>query len=145
MKYEPLNKSLQEIRLAKLLPNRRGDPPSLELIHVIIDQSKSYNYSPVSYTWGVPSDKMVSDFGAVNDPYIILLNGCNFRITSNLYSFLKHVQVKDGDDDTFLWIDAICVDQNDIAEPNSQVQLMHLIYAGDSGTLHLAWSGSARQ
>ncbi|KAJ9136559.1 hypothetical protein NKR23_g9735 [Pleurostoma richardsiae] len=57
---------------------------------------------------------------------LIFLNGQETRVTANLAAALRSLQ---GDSEQVFWIDAICINQEDIAERNSQVTLMHAIYS----------------
>ena len=72
-------------------------------------------YRCLSYTWG-----------SLIETYEILLNGSIFRVNRNLYHFLQHAMR------TFamqsLWIDALCINQNDNDEKSKQVAHMGHIY-----------------
>ncbi|RFU78969.1 hypothetical protein TARUN_3273 [Trichoderma arundinaceum] len=73
-------------------------------------------YKALSYTWGEAS--VTKD---------IVINGIKFPVTANLYAFLENQQ-KEGED-VELWIDAICINQNDLLEKNHQIPMMNIIYA----------------
>jgi len=85
-----------------------------ELFHVRISELPPYE--ALSYTWGEASDPLHS----------ILLNGQDFRIRDNLWQVLIHQQSED--EDLLMWIDAICINQEDVHERNEQVRLMRTIY-----------------
>ena len=72
-------------------------------------------YEALSYTWGI--NKTTKQ---------IILNGKRFMVTENLYSALQYLRFKN--EDRILWIDAICIDQTQIAERNHQVRHMASIY-----------------
>ncbi|KAF2621405.1 HET-domain-containing protein, partial [Macroventuria anomochaeta] len=77
-------------------------------------------YKAVSYVWG----------NAVKTKEI-LLNGKAFTVRMNLHSFLQQL-IKDRSIWSCLggyWIDAICIDQTNVAERNYQVALMGKIYS----------------
>lgn len=61
----------------------------------------------------------------------ISIDGEVFPVRQNLWTFLKCLQECDGKP-FVMWIDAICVDQNNISERNQQVQLMSDIYSNAS-------------
>ena len=80
-------------------------------------------YCALSYTWGDPVFSQQ-----------VILNGQQFKITQNLYNALRRLTnrhewkprlVAKGD---LLWIDAICIDQNNKAERAQQVRLMTKLY-----------------
>ena len=70
-------------------------------------------YNALSYTWGSPEKTS-----------FIVVNGSQFPVTPNLEAALRrlHGTVQ------YLWVDAICINQDDIHERNSQVSLMRSIY-----------------
>ncbi|KAF3803244.1 hypothetical protein GCG54_00013351 [Colletotrichum gloeosporioides] len=74
------------------------------------------NYEALSYTWGV---EILSEILIVNDSTYI-------EITPNLASFLRHR--RETEDEVILWVDAVCINQQDITERNIQVPIMNLIY-----------------
>ncbi|KAM0151835.1 hypothetical protein ACHAQE_008340 [Botrytis cinerea] len=55
-----------------------------------------------------------------------MLNGKPFYITSNLHSAL--LAIRRDNTSPRIWIDAICIDQNDDAEKEQQIKIMHQIY-----------------
>jgi Heterokaryon incompatibility protein (HET) len=83
-------------------------------------------YEAISYVWGpaLPT-------------YRIILDRCIFVIRGNLYHGL--CQLRHLRKNRTLWIDAICLNQDDIPERNHQVQQMKRIYESATGTL--VWLG----
>ena len=78
------------------------------------------SYTAVSYTWGD---------GTTTEQ--IVLNGQTFNVRLNLWSCLHYLggAVKFGHTPcTYLWIDAICIDQNNAEERNAQVRFMDQTY-----------------
>jgi hypothetical protein len=71
-------------------------------------------YEALSYTWGDDQD-----------PQEITLNGRLHEVYKNLWDALYFLQ---EDSPRTMWIDALCIDQSNIAERNAQVEKMHLIY-----------------
>jgi len=73
-------------------------------------------YNALSYTWGLASDPH----------YPILLNGRTFYARENLWLALYGLQMRA--DPVVIWIDAICIDQENIPERDHQVRKMKAIY-----------------
>jgi len=71
----------------------------------------------LSYFWGDPTPTRV-----------IVINGSQFGVTENLYNYLRCGQTRLNEDSRSLWIDAICIDQNNIQEREQQVGLMAEVY-----------------
>ncbi|ENH68076.1 Heterokaryon incompatibility protein 6, OR allele [Fusarium oxysporum f. sp. cubense race 1] len=105
-------------------------------------------YHALSYTWGNPKEALTgsSDEYSVQHRHVIAVNGRLFYVGKNLYEALYRIQERivapNNIDDRFgqpLWIDAICINQDDIPERNNQVVMMSQIY----GSAHcvLAWLG----
>jgi hypothetical protein len=72
-------------------------------------------YAALSYTWGTL--KLMKS---------IILNGATFLITENLDDALRHLELEDGSEG--LWVNAICINQEDHAEKNERVQQMRSIF-----------------
>lgn len=73
-------------------------------------------YHALSYCWGNATNTVQA-----------LCNGKPFSITPNLHAALRHLRKPDSS--CRLWVDAVCVNQHDIAERNQQVSIMRQIYA----------------
>lgn len=71
----------------------------------------------------------------------VSVNGSTMRVTSNLYVGLKHLRAED--EDRILWIDAICIDQDNDNERQHQVQQMSQIYK--SAEQIVIWLGRGTQ
>ncbi|KAG9194055.1 hypothetical protein G6011_04090 [Alternaria panax] len=111
--YRALENTQGAIRTFVLHPAEQLDAPiSGELQYV---SHESYKYTAVSYVWGNPSNV-----------HSIQISGCAFGIADNLFNVLR--SLRDQADPISLWIDAICIDQNNIPERNAQVQKMASIY-----------------
>jgi hypothetical protein len=120
--YQPLELDKQVFRLIQVLPQKPGSPIEIDLWHSNI----STKYRCLSYMWGDQTEK-----------YDILLNGRAFRVAKNLYEFLDFAtQEYLGEP---LWIDAICIDQDNIPERGHQVQRMGSVYSGAQEVL--VWLG----
>ncbi|KAM7202223.1 Heterokaryon incompatibility protein (HET) domain containing protein [Rhypophila sp. PSN 637] len=91
--------------------------------------SAGNTFEALSYVWG---DTSV-------DNKTIKVNGALFKVGANLYSALLHLRPKDGY--RILWVDAICINQEDILERESQVGHMRDMYKTARQTI--AWLGEA--
>jgi hypothetical protein len=118
--YRPLNSDpiIVSIRLLVLLPARRysGIDCGIECKLTHVSLSLGPRYEALSYTPGPPTN-----------PREIIIDGVEFPVTENLFQALTHLRSRRGP--RTIWIDAICINQGDIAERNDQVRLMGSIYA----------------
>jgi hypothetical protein len=58
----------------------------------------------------------------------ILANGKTFVATTNLVAAFQNISATGMDSSDFLWVDAICINQNDLEERTAQVQMMGSIF-----------------
>ena len=115
-KYKLIDLDRPGVRLLRLLRGNFTDDIRCDLFDAWINQSDDgIPYDALSYTWG----------STVKEAKITV-NGSTMHITSNLHMALQHLRFKE--EDRLLWIDAICIDQNNIAERRHQVQQMGDIY-----------------
>lgn len=86
-------------------------------------------YHALSYTWGSPfADNDGADKDWENLPSrLVLKNGTYLTVMQNLYRALSQFAALDISG--LFWIDALCINQNDIIERNEQVAIMGDIYA----------------
>ncbi|MCJ1247370.1 hypothetical protein MMC30_004584 [Trapelia coarctata] len=91
----------------------------------IINLDDSAQYKCLSYTWdGGKFDNVGEKWSTPN--ITVLLDGQPVLIRQNLHDALDHLRLLDVYGP--IWIDAICINQADIAERNSQVAQMSRIY-----------------
>jgi Heterokaryon incompatibility protein (HET) len=109
--YSPLSAASQ-IRLVTISPGVWEDNIVCSLETTFLDGHGPYE--ALSYVWGDAE---------VRKP--IVLNGQQFGVTANLELALRYLR---RDKPRVMWIDAICINQNDTEEKNSQVRLMRKIY-----------------
>jgi len=86
-----------------------------------IDQRFNWgDYIALSYVWGDPRDR-----------HDILLNGHRFSVTSNLYQALLYLRdsVEVYQMKLHVWADAICINQDNLAERAAEVKKMGVIYS----------------
>ncbi|KAL6922571.1 hypothetical protein FSST1_006597 [Fusarium sambucinum] len=106
------------IRLLRLIPH----PDRQSHIHCqlfdfpLSDSTSTCQYEALSYVWG--SDKK---------PFSISVNHGELHIGANLHAALGNL--RHDNLERVLWIDALCINQDDTTEKGQQVQLMAKIYA----------------
>jgi len=123
--YEPLDKVPGAIRVLALQPAPHLDAPiqgSLEPV-----THRTFPYIAISYVWGNPT---ITNW--------ISLAGYEHGVGSNVFNVLRSVRSKSRT--LFLWIDAICINQENIQERNTQVQNMANIYRNASEVI--GWLGN---
>ncbi|KAK5658228.1 hypothetical protein OQA88_2203 [Cercophora sp. LCS_1] len=135
--YSPLQGDT--IRLARLLPHPDANAPvQCELIDYPLPDnpgSKAGHFDALSYVWGSAEDRRsicVRDQASTAGQ-----EDRQLAITANLHKAL--LQLRDHHLDRFLWVDAICINQEDTMERNHQVAMMARIYATASRVV--VWLG----
>ena len=118
--------TVREIRLLKLSPGNFEDEVRLQLTHASLDALPSYE--ALSYTWGAATEKIDVACNASGDVLSI------FTSLHLILRYLRHEHQA-----RTLWIDAVCINQDDTAERNLQVPLMREIYSRAAGVV--AWVG----
>ena len=83
--------------------------------------TKCPSFTALSYEWG-----------RADHNHQIIIEGASFTIRSNLWSLLQELRRKcqagELSHDMLFWNDAICINQSDMIEKNTQVSLMGQIY-----------------
>ncbi|KAF9878218.1 hypothetical protein CkaCkLH20_04256 [Colletotrichum karsti] len=126
--YEPLS-SPDSIRLLLLQPSDARDAELKgSLLNTTLaecDYDLIDSYTALSYVWG-SSEK----------PCQILLDDMAFAITRSLNDALS--DMRDATRLRRIWADAVCINQEDIPERNSQVLIMKDVYStAHSTVIHL--------
>ena len=116
-----------KIRLLDIQPGRSPEPLRCTLVEVSLTTEVAPFYSAISYEWG-PSVVFVTIF--VNDK--------PFGIRPNLWTFLT--RLRSPDDRVVVWVDAVCINQQDLAERSAQVGRMAETYSQASQVL--VWLGA---
>lgn len=115
--YTPLGSN--SIRLLSLMPSRdKTAPLQCQLHEYPLQESgeESHLYEALSYVWGAFDDP----------PRCISIQGRFLRITTNLHAALVHLRNRTLQ--RIIWVDAICINQEDDQEKGLQIQLMAKIY-----------------
>jgi hypothetical protein len=115
--YKPLQDATQEIRLLQLHSRRRNVPGDdtirCSLAHTSLGDVGYFE--ALSYTWGDTTNQKM-----------IQVNGQPFQVTNNLYIALQHL--RRDNEARCMWIDAVCINQDDLGERSRQVTQMEHIY-----------------
>ena len=107
--YRPI--LAQEIRLLRLDTQAEHLCGSLETYNL----DSAPEFTALSYTWGTATDEI--DF---------VCNSKSFLLRLNLHKILRLLQTESFEG--LIWVDAICINQNDDEEKVSQIRLMQRIY-----------------
>ncbi|KAF7935913.1 uncharacterized protein EAE98_002133 [Botrytis deweyae] len=144
--YEQLDESKREIRLVQLAftsSNKTlcGVIKPIDRLRLRVEH-RSLNddvpFSALSYCWNPKnSNTHKVDYNPGSESIKIQINDGDIFIGRNLYDFLH--QLHQDHFDGWLWIDAICINQNDMAEKNWQLLEMRSIYS-DAETVFM-WLG----
>ncbi|ETN41491.1 uncharacterized protein HMPREF1541_03427 [Cyphellophora europaea CBS 101466] len=126
--HAPLTSPDRQIRLLEVAALGDGDF-DYSLTTYILGSRDIPHFYALSYEWG-----------PAQPTYPITIDGQYFEIRENLKRFLDRIASGDRDFVRPLWIDAICIDQENVAERNEQVKIMGNIYSAAS--LVLTWIGS---
>jgi hypothetical protein len=92
-----------------------------------------------AFLFSIPKFKALSYMWGTETPHrTILVNGKSLSVRPNLFEILQRLR-RSSREPILNWIDAICVDQENIIERNQQVRLMSTIYS--RAELVIAWLG----
>jgi hypothetical protein len=131
------------IRLLKLCRVKANFPLQASLSPADLDHDP--DFQALSYTWG---DPLTPSWATKVDESprshtTMICNGTVIDVTINLEAALRAMVDRrvssDVDEDQFLWVDAICINQDDTSERNAQVAMMHRIYS--QAAMVICWLG----
>jgi hypothetical protein len=116
-----VNGDNQELLNLKLIPAHLPEKDA------VLD-TKAPAYLALSYVWGAPTD----------EDRTVLINNVHFTVKTNLQRVLEYLE---GKIKLPIWIDAICINQNDTKEKEEQVKQMREIYENAARTI--IWLGES--
>ncbi|KAK3370653.1 heterokaryon incompatibility protein-domain-containing protein [Podospora didyma] len=124
VRYDALDVDTAEIRLLELLPGERDAPIQCKLKTASLQRKPTFE--ALSYVWGDSTVRrpITVDFDIL-------------PVTTNLEEALR--ALRRLLESRTLWVDAICINQDDVGEKNTQVPLMGKIYS--DATRVVAWLG----
>ena len=114
--YSPFDQPTEQIRLLAIRPGLPDSPLQCTLSVVPLKPIPP-PYVAISYTWGPPTPTATI---TINGQPMVVREGCHNALRT-MRSHLTDVPV---------WIDAICINQNDMHEKSFQVGMMGAIYHG---------------
>ncbi len=145
--YSPLDEAASQIRLLEIEPQHNDNQQTFSCRMRTVSLDDNIKFFGLSYVWGDSSDRVD-----------VVVNGIVIPVTKNLEAALRHIQRNgrtvieteswrektDGHPSLdqaplSLWADAICINQDDLKERESQVLLMRRIYSAAETVL--AWLG----
>ena len=118
--YDSLDESRREIRVLRLRRRTLRSELRCEFVKASVDNPPPFD--AISYTWG--GEKPTEN---------IIVDGCRLPVTPSVFKFLWYR--RSFWSEAYLWIDAICINQESIPERNTQVMLMGDIYRLATRTL----------
>lgn len=125
--YRPLSETNSEIRLLKIAFEPGTRQICVEITHASL-YDRDLTYAALSYCWG-PPDRL--------EP--ISINGEEVCIRGSLHAFLT--ALCENERTHLLWLDSLCINQQDSRERNWQVRMMGGIYT-NAVRVHV-WLGEA--
>ncbi|KAN0114431.1 hypothetical protein V8E51_003975 [Hyaloscypha variabilis] len=129
--YHPLLPGPDKIRLLRLKPDE--DETALvqcELFNYSLEKSTkgTHLYEALSYVWGDPEETVP-----------IHVDGNEFPVTVKLHEAL--LCLRDRSIERIIWVDAVCINQNDDTEKTHEIGLMPKIYGQTNRVI--IWLGAA--
>jgi hypothetical protein len=154
-KFQRLPRNGRAIRLLELFPGSQSDPIRLSISQRRFTTKNFPEYEALSYTWGSEEDlipvevkapkKCVLKEAFRHSKYASTETDLNhvswaiIDIGQNLYEALSHLRLERTS--RVLWVDAICINQQDVAEKGREVRNMGDIYR--LAKCVLVWLGPA--
>lgn len=113
--YRTLDRKRNEIRLLTVKASQHDDPIVGSLHHVSLSAWRKPKYETVSYRWGDTSVK-----------FSINVDGVDVAVPKGAIEALRRLRLPDQD--RVLWMDSVCINQDDVDERSQQVSIMDDIY-----------------
>ena len=117
------------IRLPQVFEDKQGSS-RIRCRFSVVDLDKlRFPFRSISYVWGDPAPKDKAWFD----------EGTHLKITASAGAVLR--SISKSATDKYFWIDALCINQQDVDERSLQVQLMYDIDSSAEKTM--AWTGES--
>lgn len=136
--YPPL-RFANSIRLLTLQPGQVSEDLKCTIKETTIDRADSYQ--ALSYAWTTRAQPKACAFEDGTTQPSILCDNVLIKITSNLASALRQLRMSDSP--RILWIDQLCINQQNLGEREQQIRCMGAIFSGAANVV--AWLGEADQ
>jgi hypothetical protein len=131
-RYPPLPSGNDSIRLLRLKPDKNNSADiRCELFNYSLENAcRTHLYEALSYVWGEPDNKLS-----------IFIQSLRFDITKNLHAAL--LQLRNHTIERVMWVDAICINRENLEGKAEQIQIMARIY-GQANRM-IVWLGEAAE
>jgi hypothetical protein len=87
-------------------------------VHSMSPGTSEESFAALSYVWGTEESRAT-----------ITCNGCDIPIKQNCHDALMRLSPADGHQPIPVWVDSICINQDDVQERSHQVEMMLDIYS----------------
>ena len=124
--FTPLHAARKEIRLLDVHPGRQDTKLRCSILYESLLENLLPAYETVSYCWGDPTRRA-----------IVEVDGADLGVPASCEETLRRMRHQDRK--RTLWIDAVCIDQNNIEEKGRQVAFMGEVY--QKASCNLIWLG----
>ncbi|KAG6353987.1 hypothetical protein INS49_004958 [Diaporthe citri] len=126
-RYQPLS----DPRATRLIMLRKSHDVSAPLSCAIVETTldKPANYYALSYTWGTEAPSEAMYIFPAGDSTTVSTSAEVILLTPNCATALKILRKRLADTDAGVWVDAVCINQSNVAEKNVQVTMMANIYS----------------
>ncbi len=125
--YHPLHHG-RIIRILDIQPGKGDDLVTCDF-HYIDLHKLHEKYEALSYVWGENSSSFSFNLSSETKP-TVTCNGHAIEVTPNLSDALR--DIRSATETKSLWVDALCINQDDNSERSHQVTLMSSIYSAAS-------------
>ncbi|KAF3761982.1 HET-domain-containing protein, partial [Cryphonectria parasitica EP155] len=125
--YAGLNGSRSQIRFIHLLPGSFNEAIRCNLETITLSMDTTLPFEALSYVWGNDEPRK-----------FILLNGQPWPVGRNLAHILRRLRYEDRA--RSLWVDEVCINQDDVDEKFHQVRLLAKVYKQSARCL--IWLGN---
>jgi hypothetical protein len=98
-------------------PDNAKEDDIVECDLSVIDLDARPHFAALSYVWGPPA----------TGSHQLLCDGVHLTVTESCHSALWHLRKKLGG--FSIWVDAVCIDQENVREKEQQIPIMGDIYA----------------
>ncbi|KAL2066020.1 hypothetical protein VTL71DRAFT_2091 [Oculimacula yallundae] len=119
-------------RILEVLPGPRKDSIRCHLHTALLEENK-LAYDALSYTWAMDeyerrwSARGKTKKGDPSTEVFFACKGISVKVQENLHNVLR--RIRDAQTSVYIWVDALCINQDDKVERGQQVRLMDAIYA----------------
>lgn len=137
--YQDLPLAPGQIRIFKVSHGPTDSPIHCSLEVTTLGSEDFHLDYALSYTWGPPAEYGRFQHMTNELKCPVICNGIEILVAENLVCFLKQARQTPWLAHKSYWVDAVCINQQDLEERSSQVRMMGKIFG--SGTKVLIWLG----